>query len=297
MPTVGTGIDDMNNIRYKIVSGWEVYGYRYTWWINEQLSGTGKFGNNYFWVEIGKWIAYVDWSDKSTEYEAYKCYIAQVAVDPTAPLYSPNPLTLTPAQAQSLGQAIVNAFTSNPAVKDAIDSLAKAHPEVVTTPTPITQQDINNWATTNNYNINQNYIDNLTNLKNTYEGDSTWIDQEIAKAQAEQEKEQTEDAKDTFDPITSSAFDPPYNPGEFDIPARFTSFLQNVKSSGLFSFSSSFFNSLPGGGSPLYTVEAGHYGTHTIDLSQTMTVGLAVLKSILLACFGFLSIRAVIMKR
>ena len=135
-------------------------------------------------------------------------------------------------------------------------------------------------------------------MKTTYEGDSTWIDQEIAKAQAEQEKEQTEDAEDTFDPITSSAFDPPYNPGEFDIPARFTSFLQNVKSSGLFSFSTSFFNSLPGGGSPLLTVNGGQtFGTHTYDFSQAFSSGLPILKSILLALFGFLSVRAVIMKR
>lgn len=109
----------------------------------------------------------------------------------------------------------------------------------------------------------------------------------------------SEDGEDeeTFTPIQSSGFSTPYVPGEYDIPARFTTFLNNVKSSGLFSFSSSFFNSLPGGGSPLYAVQAGRYGTHTVDLSQTMAVGLAVLKSILLACFGFLSIRAVIMKR
>ncbi|WP_319586005.1 hypothetical protein [uncultured Desulfobulbus sp.] len=102
---------------------------------------------------------------------------------------------------------------------------------------------------------------------------------------------------ETFPAVTSAAFEDAYDPGNFDIPERFTSFLNTVKSSGLFSFSSSFFNSLPGGGSPVYEIEAGQYGHHTIDLSQTLSTGLAVLKTILLACFGFLSIRAVIMKR
>jgi hypothetical protein len=87
-------------------------------------------------------------------------------------------------------------------------------------------------------------------------------------------------------------------PGEFNISTRFNTFLTNVKSSGLFSFSSDFFESLPGGGSPVFQIDGGNtFGTHTIDLSDTMSGGLAVLKTILLACFGFLSIRAVIMKR
>ena len=103
--------------------------------------------------------------------------------------------------------------------------------------------------------------------------------------------------EETFSAITDSPFQTAYTPGEFDIPARFTTFLQNVKSSGLFSFSSAYFDSLPGGGSSVYTIQAGRYGTHSVDLSDTMSTGLAVLKSILLACFGFLSIRAVIMKR
>jgi len=106
----------------------------------------------------------------------------------------------------------------------------------------------------------------------------------------------TSDAE-SFGSIETSGFTEPYNPGEFDIPARFTQFLNNVKSSGLFSFSNDFFNSLPGGGSSVYEIEAGQYGHHTIDLSDTLSTGLAVLKTILLVCFGFLSIRAVIMKR
>jgi hypothetical protein len=118
---------------------------------------------------------------------------------------------------------------------------------------------------------------------------------EAAKAQEEAAKE--EPTEETFSPISDSAFVEPYNPGEFDIPARFTTFLNNVKSSGLFSFSNDFFNSLPGGGSPIFEIEGGIFGSHRIDLSETMSGGLAVLKTVLLALFGFLSIRAVIMKR
>jgi hypothetical protein len=119
---------------------------------------------------------------------------------------------------------------------------------------------------------------------------------EAAKAEAEAAKPEPE--VENFSPISASPFENAYDPGEFDIAARFTTFLDNVKTSGLFSFSSAFFNSLPGGGSSTYTINGGDtFGTHTIDLSDTLSGGLAVLKTILLACFGFLSIRAVIMKR
>lgn len=101
-----------------------------------------------------------------------------------------------------------------------------------------------------------------------------------------------------FSAIQSSGFNTPYNPGVFDIPTRFNTFLSNVKSSGLFSFSTSFFNSLPGGGSPELTIDGGQtFGSHTFDFSQSLGSGLPILKSVLLALFGFLSIRAIIMKR
>jgi len=116
-------------------------------------------------------------------------------------------------------------------------------------------------------------------------------------AKAAQEAADNTPPAETFSPVGVSSFGQPYNPGAFDIPARFTTFVNRVKASPLFSFSNGFFSSLPGGGSPIYEIDAGQYGHHTIDLSQTMSTGLAVLKTILLACFGFLSIRAVIMKR
>jgi hypothetical protein len=103
---------------------------------------------------------------------------------------------------------------------------------------------------------------------------------------------------ETYGPIGSPGNPGPYNPGQFDIPGRFSTFMGRVQSSGLFSFSSSFFNSLPGGGSPSITIEGGEtFGTHTVNLSESMGSGMAVLKTILLVLFGFLSIRAIIMKR
>lgn len=123
---------------------------------------------------------------------------------------------------------------------------------------------------------------------------------QAAKDIADQLNEQaTDEAKtETFNDINPSGFTTAYNPGEFDIPTRFTTFLTNVKSSSLFSFSTSFFNSLPEGGSPIFVIDGGNtFGLHTIDLSETMAGGLAVAKAVLMALFGFLSIRAIIMKR
>ena len=130
--------------------------------------------------------------------------------------------------------------------------------------------------------------------------------QEIAAAQAasnaaaqtaQQADSLTEPPPETYSDVPLSGFEEPYNPGPFDIPDRFDTFLANVAGTGLFSLPSQYFNSLPGGGSPVYTVEAGSYGTHTIDLSETMGTGLAVLKTVLLLCFAFLSVRVVVLKR
>lgn len=161
---------------------------------------------------------------------------------------------------------------------------------------PITGTDINQWAQGQSAAAQQEYIDNLEDLV-AANPDNAELQAELERAKAEQAQQEADEVADTFDPISVSPFGEAYTPGEFDIPARFTAFLNNVKSSSLFSFSSAFFNSLPGGGSPVYEIEAGQYGHHSIDLSQTMTAGLAVLKTVLMLCFGFLSIRAVIMKR
>lgn len=120
---------------------------------------------------------------------------------------------------------------------------------------------------------------------------------DAAKATAEKAQDQMQPEPETYNDVPLSGFEEPYNPGPFDIPDRFDTFLANVAGTGLFSLPSQYFNSLPGGGSPVYTVEAGTYGTHTIDLSETMGTGLAVLKTVLLLCFAFLSVRVVVLKR
>lgn len=165
-------------------------------------------------------------------------------------------------------------------------------------PSPITNNQIQNFFTENTANVYNKYLDTVNNNV-TNQGDIT---NEVAQAAAEtakaQEEEANKETEDTYSPLNATPFQEAYSPGEFDIPARFNTFLNNVKSSGLFSFSSAFFNSLPGGGSSVYTINGGAtFGTHTIDLGDTLSGGLAVLKTILLACFGFLSIRAVTMKR
>lgn len=206
------------------------------------------------------------------------------------------PSTLPDDQKGPLNNTIKNAATSNPSVKEELNNLAKAHPELIPTPQPISQTDINNWSDVNNSTVNNTYIENLEEFNNLYPNDIT-IKTALEQAKADAAKEEADKAAEKYDPIASSGFTPPYNPGEFNIPARFTLFLNNVKSSPLFTFSNSFFTSLPGGGSPVYEIEAGQFGHHTIDLSQTMTGGLVVLKTVLLAVFGFLSIRTIIMKR
>jgi len=153
-------------------------------------------------------------------------------------------------------------------------------------------------TTTTYYNSEDHYTyKNETTTHYDSSGNQTGQSSTTTKTSGEDESGEDE-PEETFSPISPSGFGESYNPGEYDIPGRFTTFLDRVKSTGLFSFSSSFFNSLPGGGSPVYEINGGEtFGTHSIDLSQTMAAGLTVLKTILLACFGFLSIRAVIMKR
>lgn len=102
---------------------------------------------------------------------------------------------------------------------------------------------------------------------------------------------------ETFAPVTAGAFAAPYNPGAFDIPARFTAFFATVKASPIFSFSTSFFSSLPTGGNSTFTIDAGTYGNHTVDVAETMAPGMVFLSKLLLVVFGFISIRTIILKR
>jgi len=213
------------------------------------------------------------------------------------------PAVLTPTTQPQLGAALASAAAADPQVREDLDRVIADNPGVVTAPQSITPADVKNYADQKVKEALDAYAATTAAAAAANPTDAA-LQNEAAKAAAEAAqnaadnlKDQVEEQEETFSPIDATAFEEPYNPGEYDIPARFTTFLNRVKSTGLFSFSADFFNSLPGGGSPIYEIEAGQYGHHTIDLSQTLTVGLAVLKTILLACFGFLSIRAVIMKR
>jgi hypothetical protein len=211
------------------------------------------------------------------------------------------PLLKTQLQANlnaALADEIRNAVKAMPNEQKITSSDPAPETAPSSSPQPITNTQIQNFFAQNTTNVYNKTLETITNNSTST---TTEITNEVAGAASEaakaQEEEATKETEETFNPITASAFEEPYNPGEFDIPARFTQFLNNVKSSGLFSFSNDFFNSLPGGGSSVYEIEAGRYGHHTIDLSDTLSTGLAVLKTIFLVCFGFLSIRAVIMKR
>ena len=227
-----------------------------------------------------------------------------IQIIPGEPTPEGPPEQITQTLAQQLAQRIADEIAANnQTIKDAISDLFKDNPNLVPDPPNITNYDIQNFSNDQIYNSRQDYIDHLTNqynqaVTNNNTELANYYQDKIQEQQAEQEKEQAEQEKaETFSPISDDPFANPYDPGPHDIPARFTSFMNNVKSSGLFSFSSGFFNSLPADGSPIYTVEAGQYGTHTIDLSETLSTGLAVLKTVLLLLFGFLSIRVVILKR
>lgn len=99
-------------------------------------------------------------------------------------------------------------------------------------------------------------------------------------------------------PGAPTGFGTAYTPGDaVDIPGRFSNFLGSLRGSSLFGLTSGVFGSVPSGGAPVYTIEAGQYGSHSVDLSETMAVGLDVLKAVVMCVFGFLSVRCIIMKR
>ena len=231
---------------------------------------------------------------------AYKVYSRSLANTTNPAQIFPTPNYDFQSIKDSFAQANADQAIKDQLIKSVADmpsdqKITSADPNPSTVPAPqpstITNNDVSNFFTANTTNVYNEYLNTVNNGGDVNTAQAA---AELAKAQEEEAEKETEEK---FNQIPTNSFEPPYDPGPFDIPTRFTTFLSHVKSSGLFSFSSAFFNSLPSGGSPVYTVEAGIYGTHTIDLSDTMTGGLAVLKSILLACFGFLSIRAVIMKR
>jgi len=279
-------------------SGWTTMAY----WNNNSSGKPKSTYSDYIYVN-GQYINVLDINEtRLNDYGViqYRVYAGRGTVTATDPTYSPEAGLDYAALQQEFAQANLDAAVAND-LRNAIAELPAAQKITSSDPAPaqvpaanpqtITNNQIQNFFTENTSNVYSEYLNTVTNQSSTVTNEAAHAAAETAKAQEE------EATQETFPSISASAFEEPYNPGEHDIPARFTTFLNNVKSSGLFSFSSDFFDSLPGGGSSTYTIEAGRYGSHTVDLADTMSTGLAVLKTILLACFGFLSIRAVIMKR
>lgn len=209
------------------------------------------------------------------------------------PLPTGPPSVLPSSDVSALANAIANAIATNPAIKTALDGLSNQHPELIAQPYPISKNDINNYKNNNvSAALNQSAttIQNISNANPSDTAAATASATATANATANENKE-------TFNRVPADAFATPYAKDPVSFTDRLNTFFTNVKSSPLFSFSQGFFNSIPGGGSPVFHVPAGIYGDHYYDMSETMTAGLAVMKAVLLCIFGFLSIRAVIMKR
>jgi len=232
-----------------------------------------------------------NWNGSSYYY--YDEYLLNVTAAPATYPTTGAPSTLSNSDIAKLGQAFADAALNDPLVKKALENVVNSHPETINAPYPISKQDINNYKNNNVSAALNQAATTITNISNANPADTA-----AATASATATANATvNDNKETFDRVPANAFATPYAKDPVSFTDRLNTFFTNVKSSPLFSFSQGFFNSIPGGGSPIFHVPAGIYGDHYYDMSQTMTGGLAVMKAALLCVFGFLSIRAVIMKR
>lgn len=225
----------------------------------------------------------------------YQTFIYNNTVLPTTLQNEPSiPEILSVEQLEALHQRLVEEVSNNQNVRQDIEDSVVENPDLVPDAENIKRTDVQHWSNQNSSQINNEYIAELEQLA-AANPDNVHIQQELAQAQAQAQKE-AETPVETFDPIPGIEVTP-YDPGPFDIPSRFETFLANIVDTGLFSLPSQFFDSLPAGGSPIYTINAGQYGTHTVDLSETMGSGLLVLKTLLIGCFTFLAVRVVVLKR
>lgn len=212
------------------------------------------------------------------------------------------PETLTDMQAEQLA-ANLAAAQSDIFIRDALQNAVAANPGLLSAPAvqgaAIPADAIPDLAVQVADAAKQQQIDTL---KEAVLADPSNIplQAELEKAIAEQAQQKADDIKDapeTYAPLNVAAFAVPYSPGAFNIPARLTGFFNTVKASPIFSFSTSFFSSLPTGGDSTFTIDGGTYGTHTVDVAETMAPGLVFLSKLFLVVFGFLSIRTIILKR
>lgn len=93
-----------------------------------------------------------------------------------------------------------------------------------------------------------------------------------------------------------SAQNPSYGDGtENDVGSRVDEFFTDLKGTSLFSLPDRLLSGLPSGGSPVFTVNAGRWGTHQIDFSQQATA-LNLIKTVMLIGFTFAGIRILVLK-
>ncbi len=90
----------------------------------------------------------------------------------------------------------------------------------------------------------------------------------------------------------------PYESEEHDFAERTSEFLSDMRSTSIFSVPNKLSNSIPGGGSPVVTIETGATfgGTHTVDFSY-LGNGLNILKYIFHIVGMIIAIRIITLKR
>lgn len=77
---------------------------------------------------------------------------------------------------------------------------------------------------------------------------------------------------------------------------RLSKFVNDMRHTPLFSLSDNLIGNIPSGGSSVYAVEMGQYGSADIDFSNYSSL-FAICRVVLKVCFSFASLRIVMNKR
>jgi hypothetical protein len=86
-----------------------------------------------------------------------------------------------------------------------------------------------------------------------------------------------------------------YGTGDFDFAARFTAFINTMKTTGIFSIPTTMLN-MPSGGSSVFNLSFGRFGSYTYDLSSQLGSGLAIFRFLCLAMCTIAAIKIVTLK-
>lgn len=217
-------------------------------------------------------------------------------VEPSKPI----PFDVLQRLIDLLGNILKQQTDQSNQIASKLDNIIANNPYILETPELLTPLEVKDSLTDEKL---TDLNDKLNDVNSRLELDPT--NSELLKKQADLQKEieeksekiNEEKLEEKFDKITVAPWDP-YDPGEFDISARFNALINTVKGTALFSFSRDFFESIPSGGSSVVTFEGGEtFGNHSVDLSDTLETGLIAFRAVVMVIFGFLAIRAVVMKR